>query len=124
MRMLDFPKIKIKNKKFDSKMMCHNLMKWSHIFQNNRSHEIVTHHLKFKILEKKKKKKKHCSFLITLYFSLALSLSFFLFFFFPLQAMFVFCYVGSCKTTSSVFLICQREKKIRKLAITVKSEIN
>jgi hypothetical protein len=36
--MLDIPN-------FFFQMMCHNLMKLWHIFQNDRSHEIVTHHL-------------------------------------------------------------------------------
>jgi hypothetical protein len=33
-------------------MMCHHLMKWWHIFQNDKSHEIVTHHLGTKFWEK------------------------------------------------------------------------
>jgi hypothetical protein len=38
--------------KSDSQMMCHHLMKWWHISQNDKSHEIVTHHLGTKFWEK------------------------------------------------------------------------
>jgi hypothetical protein len=40
--MLDIP---IFFSKVGSQMMCHNPMRLWHIYQNDRSHEIVTHHL-------------------------------------------------------------------------------
>jgi hypothetical protein len=35
-------------------MMCHNLIKLWHIFQNDKSHEIVTNHLGTNFWKKKK----------------------------------------------------------------------
>jgi hypothetical protein len=38
--------------KSGSQMMCHHPMRWWHISQNDKSHEIVTHHLRIKFWEK------------------------------------------------------------------------
>jgi hypothetical protein len=61
-----FPKKNVRNHsiffyfflEFNFNLMYHNSMRLLHISQNNRSYEIVTHHIKSKFWIKKKKKKK------------------------------------------------------------------